>query len=254
MGGRPGFGFRDSMGVRRGAGALCPGAEGSGGRSLGAEGPRALRVSAGPSPLGQQNMWLKCRWTRNGGGRGRGAAGWRPWPCLQPLEGGVISPPFWGVALPVAVAAGVPHVVQRHHHLVWVRVFVQFHHARHHGGPAVWSEHGGSESWWSAYCVPGTPQCSEGGVLLPHLTETETGLREVRCVPRSTQGTRGRQSSGPVRRPGRPHPPTAHALSVWKGGPRHAQQQRKLSGQLIRPPHSTAVSTESQKGRDRSES
>lgn len=182
MGGRPGFGFRDSMGVRRGAGALCPGAEGSGGRSLGAEGPRALRVSAGPSPLGQQNMWLKCRWTRNGGGRGRGAAGWRPWPCLQPLEGGVISPPLGGVALPVAVAAGVPHVVQRHHHLVWVRVFVQFHHAWHHGGPAIWSEHGGSESWWSAYCVPGTPQCSEGSLITPPHRDGDWAQRgEVRA-------------------------------------------------------------------------
>lgn len=51
-----------------------PGGEGGGswGKSLGPEGPRANLASAWPSPLGQQGMWLKCRWTGHGGWRGRG--------------------------------------------------------------------------------------------------------------------------------------------------------------------------------------
>lgn len=142
MGGGPSFGFRDSMGVRQ-AGGQEPCAwvrRGAGAGAWGPEGPRALlclcRALTPGSTEHVAEMQVDSKWW----GKEKGAAGWRPWPCLQPLEGGVISPPFVGVALLVAVAAGVPHVVQRHHHLVWVRVFVQFHHARHHGGPAVWSE------------------------------------------------------------------------------------------------------------------
>ena len=52
--------------------------------------------------------------------------------CLQPLQGGIVSPPLGGITLLVAVAAGFPHVIQRHHHLIRVRVLVQLHHAGHH--------------------------------------------------------------------------------------------------------------------------
>lgn len=67
MGRRPGFGLCDSMGVRQAARSPVPGCGGCGGggkswgRSLGPEGPRTILASAWPSPLGQQNMWLKCR-------------------------------------------------------------------------------------------------------------------------------------------------------------------------------------------------
>ena len=68
---------------------------------------------------------LKCSWTGNGRRRG-------PCSCLPALERGVVSPPLRGVTLLVAVAAGVPHVVQRHHHLVRVGVLVELYHAGHH--------------------------------------------------------------------------------------------------------------------------
>lgn len=137
-------------------------------------------------------------------------------PLSQPLEGGVISPPFWGVALLVAIAAGVCHVVQRHHHLVWVRVFVQFHHARHHRGPAICSEHGGREGRWdarmrgmSALCAPGTPRWSPGrgrGASIPNYRGGSWGSERSRCLPRSTQEDMGGPEFTPGQTPERPCP------------------------------------------------
>lgn len=133
-----------------------------------------------------------------GGGEGGGCG---PETMLLPaaLEGGVISPPFGGVALPVAIAAGVPHVVQRHHHLVWVRVFVQFHHARHHRGPAICSEHvevrvGGECT--SIYGAPTVYQALHSdlrgeGLITPISQRWKLGSERSRCLPRSTQERTG---------------------------------------------------------------
>jgi hypothetical protein len=52
--------------------------------------------------------------------------------ALPPLEWGILSPPFGGITLLVAVTAGVFQVVQRHHDFVRARVLVQLYHARHH--------------------------------------------------------------------------------------------------------------------------
>lgn len=166
-----------------------------------------------------------------GGWKGWGwAAGWRPCPCLQPLEGGVISPPFGGIALLVAVAAGVPHVVQRHHHLIWVRVFVQFHHARHHRGPAICSEHGGSERWESARAFKGRLLCTRPSTAICRFTKVESGLREVKGLAQEHTGVNGtsRIHAGSERLSTHILPTASHALSVVEVRcPRHPQAAKE---------------------------
>lgn len=142
----PGVGLCDSMGVRQAARNPLPrwggrGQEPGDQRVLGPPWHLRLALTSG----GRRSVWrspqeapLKCRWTRDGQVEGTGlGCRLETLPRPQPLEGGIISPPFRGVALLVAITAGVSHVVQRHHHLIWARVFVQLHHARHHRGPAI---------------------------------------------------------------------------------------------------------------------
>lgn len=144
---------------------------------------------------------LKCRWKQVGGGTGLGSQP-ESLPHPQPLEGSIVCPPLGGVTLLVAITAGVPHVVQRHHHLVRVRVLVQLHHARHHRGPPICREHGRGKDeggqrtctcTLGTCCVPGTPQCSKGGrMITPIFIDTEAGAQRGQGAAREHTGVSGR--------------------------------------------------------------